>query len=97
MPDHIDISVAISRIQKMELYLDEILYVLENAPDTVAQNICIREMIRELACYYENGQWLSDYELDENGKLPADLKRGVLAQDTLYDLLSELKERGFGI
>ena len=55
----------------MELYLDEILYVLENAPDTVAQDIRIREMIRELACYYENGQWLSDYELDENGKLKA--------------------------
>ena len=40
--------------------------------------------------YYENGLWLQDYEADERGELPADLKRGVLSQDALYDLLSEI-------
>ena len=33
--------------------------------------------------YYESGLWLSDYEADERGELPADLKRGVLSQDGL--------------
>ena len=28
-----------------------------------------------------------DYEADERGELPPDLKRGVLSQDALYDLL----------
>ena len=43
---------------------------------------------RELREYYENGQWLRDYEADERGELPATLKRGVLSQDGLWDLLS---------
>ena len=43
---------------------------------------------RELREYYENGQWLLDYEADERGELPATLKRGVLSQDGLWDLLA---------
>ena len=39
--------------------------------------------------YMDSGLWLSDYESDERGELPAELKRGVLSQDGLYDLLSE--------
>ena len=41
-----------------------------------------------LAAYMENGDWLRDYEADEAGLLPPDMKRGVLAQDALYDLLA---------
>ena len=32
---------------------------------------------------------MRDYEADEAGKLPADLKRGVLSEDAVYDLLSD--------
>ena len=39
--------------------------------------------------YMESGLWLSDYEADERGELPPELKRGVLSQDGLYDLLGE--------
>ncbi|MBR5712243.1 MAG: HAD-IIB family hydrolase [Lachnospiraceae bacterium] len=38
---------------------------------------------------YLNNGFLGDYEADEAGLLPADLKRGVLSQDALYDYLSE--------
>ena len=44
---------------------------------------------RELRDYYENGQWLRDYEADERGELPVTLKRGVLSQDGLWDLLNK--------
>ena len=44
---------------------------------------------RELREYYENGQWLRDYEADERGELPVTLERGVLSQDGLWDLLNE--------
>lgn len=40
-----------------------------------------------LNAYYTSGQWRDDYEADERGELPPDLKRGVLSQDALYDLL----------
>ena len=45
------------------------------------------ENLRLLEEYYTSGQWREDYEADENGELPPDLKRGVLSQDALYDLL----------
>ena len=44
---------------------------------------------RELREYYENGQWLRDYEADERGELPVTLKRGVLSQDGLWNLLNK--------
>jgi hypothetical protein len=40
--------------------------------------------------YYENGLWLHDYELDEKGLLPRELKRGVLSQDAVYNLLEQI-------
>ena len=47
----------------------------------------IKQKLRILDDYYTSGQWLKDYEADEKGLLPETLKRGVLSQDTLYDLL----------
>ena len=49
------------------------------------------EALRALNEYLSSGLWLEDYEADERGELPPDLKRGVLSQDALYDLLTEEK------
>lgn len=46
----------------------------------------------ELISYYDSGLWLQDYEADERGELPVDLKRGVLSQDGLYQLLCDREE-----
>ena len=43
---------------------------------------------RELMDYYFGGQWLEDYQADERGELPRTLKRGVLSQDGLWNLLT---------
>ena len=43
--------------------------------------------------YMDSGLWLSDYEADERGELPAELKRGVLSQDGLYELLGEIENK----
>ena len=45
------------------------------------------EKLLLLDAYYTSGEWLEDYEADERGDFPPDLKRGVLAQDALYELL----------
>ena len=49
------------------------------------------EKLALLDAYYTSGEWREDYEADELGELPPDLKRGVLSQDALYDLLEEIK------
>lgn len=82
-----ELENAILRIQKMERYLDEILEKKAQGGERSAE---IRENLKVLETYYTGDQWLEDFERDERGELPADLKRGVLAEDTLYDLLTEM-------
>ena len=41
----------------------------------------------------DSGLWLEDYAADERGELPAELKRGVLSQDGLYELLGEIEKK----
>ena len=48
----------------------------------------VRKDLATLAKYQESKLWQEDYEADERGELPKDLKRGVLSQDALYDLLN---------
>ena len=52
----------------------------------------LKKDIDKLAAYYESQQWLKDFTDDENGKLPSDLKRGVLSEDGVYDLLEDERE-----
>ena len=47
-------------------------------------------LLKELLEYYEGGQWLLDFQADERGELPKELKRGVLSEDGIWNLLSEL-------
>ena len=41
-----------------------------------------------LSSYYET-LWKDDFEADEQGLIPKDMKRGVLSEDGLYDLLQQ--------
>ena len=78
------------RVRYMERLLDEVLAAQKDTERTWPWY-----RMRQIAIlddYYENGLWRLDYESDEKGLLPAGLKRGVLSQDTLYDLLGEVWE-----
>lgn len=47
--------------------------------------------LQTLCAYLDSGAWLADYQADEQGRLPPDLKRGVLSQDGLYNLLAQAR------
>jgi chromosome segregation ATPase len=49
--------------------------------------------ISRLQEYQSSGLWLQDFEADERGELPADLRRGVLSEDGLYNLLEDIKQK----
>ena len=42
-----------------------------------------------LAEYYESEDWLKDFADDEAGLIPADIDRGALSEDGIYNLLSD--------
>lgn len=85
------IQEVIDRIRQMEQYFDILQKVVNTNPKDFREDTSIKEILQILIQYYESGQWLQDYELDEKGLLPNNLKRGVLAQDSVYDFLDLVK------
>ena len=51
----------------------------------------LEETIEILSAYYGSNDWKQDYADDEAGRLPKDLKRGVLSEDGIWNLLSDWK------
>ena len=62
---------------------------MEERFDRFQKNQALEEDLSVLLQYYENGLWRRDFELDEQGLLPKELKRGVLSEDGLYNLLQD--------
>ena len=48
--------------------------------------------LQKLAAYFSGPNWWKDFDADEAGKLPADLARGVLSEDGLYNTLDRLQD-----
>ncbi len=82
-----DIAAAVERVRRMEALFDRLSGALQHEPALLGSEEALRTAVRTLSAYQSGGDWQRDYELDEQGLLPADLKRGVLSQDGLYDLL----------
>lgn len=48
--------------------------------------------IKALSDYYGSDLWRQDFADDEAGRLPKNLRRGVLSEDGLWNLLDECRE-----
>ena len=48
-----------------------------------------QEALRELEAYYGSEEWKQDFAADEAGRLPKEMKRGVLSEDAVWNLLEE--------
>ncbi|MBR2045565.1 MAG: DUF4298 domain-containing protein [Agathobacter sp.] len=77
----------INRVIEMESYYDR----LHEAVKEKKSIEIYHTEIQALKLYLESGQWLEDYESDERGELPLELKRGVLSEDGLYNLLVDVE------
>ena len=77
------------RIRKMESYLDEAEETMAKLADAMDAYEKVQDKYYELGSYYGSPDWMADYEADEAGELPADLKRGVLSEDAVYDLITD--------
>jgi len=76
----------------METYLNTLLNAVESRPESVFENNELHEMLIKLTEYYESPLWMEDYESDERGELPKELKRGVLSEDGVYLLIESITE-----
>jgi len=86
----------IERIIRMERILDEAVKATNDLSAALERYIALKEDVAELEAYYTGPQWKQDYEDDCAGRLPKTLKRGVLSEDAVYDLIcacSVLREK----
>lgn len=80
----------IERITCMEQILDEATEVVSSLSEALEKYSAIQDKLQELNAYYSSDQWRQDFDDDSAGKIPQDLKRGVLSEDAVYNLLSDI-------
>ncbi|WP_242832049.1 DUF4298 domain-containing protein [Butyrivibrio sp. VCD2006] len=79
-------------LNKMEAVYQKANETLNTLEATIFDLQHMQDDIQNLASYYGSRQWRKDYEADEQGLYPENLKRGVLSEDGIYNLLERNKE-----
>ncbi|MBO4268405.1 MAG: DUF4298 domain-containing protein [Bacteroidaceae bacterium] len=81
----------IERIEQMENILDRLQEAVAQANDAISHLRELGPLALQLDDYYGSPEWFDDLQADEKGLLPKGLKRGVLSEDGIYDVLNEYK------
>lgn len=82
----------LQRIRKMERHLVRAASALERLSSALDKYEEAKADIAALASYYGSNDWKQDFADDEAGRLPKNLKRGVLTEDGIWNLLEEHRE-----
>ena len=80
----------LQRIAAMEAAFDRTEAAVKALTQALDEYETARVDIDRLTDYLESGAWREDFEMDEAGLVPTDLKRGVLSEDSLYNLLADI-------
>ena len=87
-----DNKKQIARIRLMERRLNQALAAVKRLDSALEKYEAAQEAIAALSEYYGSDLWKQDFAADEAGLLPEGLKRGVLSEDGIWNLLTDCKE-----
>ena len=82
--------LQVERIKWMERRFNKALAAMKDG--SAASLKAIKEDVAELSKYYSSDLWKQDLAADEAGILPADIERGVLSEDGIWNLLSDYRD-----
>ena len=82
--------LQIERIKWMEQRFNNALAAIKDGSTNSLKTI--KEDIAELSKYYGSELWKIDFAAEEAGNLPPDLKRGVLSEDGIWNLLADYRD-----
>ncbi len=85
-------DTRIARIEAMERRLDACAGVVRALTERMSDVDALRDDMAALLRYYGSADWFIDLDADARGELPAGLKRGVLSEDAVYDLIGEIHD-----
>lgn len=80
------------RIKEMELRMDRASAAVMEFSAALDKFEAIKDDIARLDAYYGSSDWHRDFDDDQAGLLPEGLRRGVLSEDGLWNLLSDYRE-----
>ena len=83
---------GIMRIQEMERRLEEATAAVGQMEEALERYEAAQEAVEMLADYLDSEEWRRDFADDEKGLLPQDLKRGVLSEDGIWNLLDNNRD-----
>ena len=78
----------LERIRYMEQLLDFVIEARKEQTTSPEKKERIQKAIGILSDYYSSKEWKQDFADDEAGLLPKDLKRGVLSEDGIWNVLN---------
>ena len=79
-------------IYEMESILNKAVKKMDALEKMIAEYKDFQPEIRKLETYYTSPQWKEDLAMDEAGKFPEKLKRGVLSEDGIWNALERNQE-----
>ena len=88
-------SKQIDRINQMEANLDTLTAANRQLISALKTFRNAQEAYIALEEYYNGKLWRKDFDDDKNGKIPAEIKRGVLSEDGVYNALTDYKASCF--
>ena len=86
-----ELSAGEGQIRRITGYEDDMRSVSYSLDSGAAADLETGEIIRRLETYYGSFEWKVDFQSDEAGLLPPDLKRGVLSEDGINELLDRYR------
>lgn len=87
-----DNKKQVARIRQMERRLNRASAAVKRLEAALGKWEAAQEDIAALDEYYGSDLWKQDLADDDAGRLPADLKRGVLSEDGIWNLLADVSE-----
>jgi len=83
------------RINQMEAHLDSLIAANKQLISALETFKNAQDAYVALDEYYNSKLWRKDFDDDQNGKIPAEIKRGVLSEDGVYNALTDYKASCF--
>lgn len=80
------------RIKEMEQRMNRASMAVMGLSAALDQFEAAKNDIDTLNTYYGSSEWKEGFDADQQNLLPKDLKRGVLSEDGLWNLLEDYRE-----
>ena len=80
----------VERIETMEANMNEVNAVLAETIKATKKLKRVMKKYDALSKYYSSQDWFDDEQAYSEGKLPEDLRCGVLSEDLPYDVIGDM-------